>query len=43
MARTIVHIGRKIQVALDAETLPDGRTIRRDVVSCTPGPSPSCR
>lgn len=30
--RTIVHVGRKIQVALDVETLPDGREIRRDVV-----------
>lgn len=32
MPRTIVHVGRKIQVALDTETLPDGRSIRRDVV-----------
>jgi ADP-ribose pyrophosphatase len=32
MARSIVHIGRKIQVALDTELLPDGQTIRRDVV-----------
>jgi ADP-ribose pyrophosphatase len=32
MPRTIVHVGRKIQVALDTEELPDGRTIRRDVV-----------
>jgi ADP-ribose pyrophosphatase len=32
MKRTIVHIGRKIQVALDTEELPDGRSIRRDVV-----------
>jgi len=30
--RTIVHVGRKIQVAIDTETLPDGRQIRRDVV-----------
>jgi len=32
MQRTIVHVGRKIRVALDEETLPDGSTIRRDVV-----------
>jgi ADP-ribose pyrophosphatase len=32
MARTIVHRGRKIQVAIDEETLPDGRVVRRDVV-----------
>src|SRR5438477_12175667 len=32
MTRTIVHVGRKIQVALDTEVLPDGRAIRRDVV-----------
>jgi ADP-ribose pyrophosphatase len=32
MARTIVHVGRKIRVAVDEETLPDGRVIRRDVV-----------
>jgi ADP-ribose pyrophosphatase len=32
MVRTIVHVGRKIRVALDTETLPDGREIRRDVV-----------
>lgn len=32
MARTIVHVGRKIKVALDTEETPDGRTIRRDVV-----------
>ncbi len=32
MARTIVHVGRKIRVALDEELLPDGTTIRRDVV-----------
>src|SRR5216117_2313502 len=30
--RTIVHVGRKIQVALEVETLPDGQQIRRDVV-----------
>ena len=30
--RTIVHVGRKIQVAVDTETLSDGRQIRRDVV-----------
>jgi ADP-ribose pyrophosphatase len=27
-----VHVGRKIRVALDTETLPDGQTIRRDIV-----------
>ena len=32
MPRSIVHVGRKIQVALDTETLPDGSTVRRDVV-----------
>jgi ADP-ribose pyrophosphatase len=32
MGRTIVHIGRKIQVAVDEETRPDGRVVRRDVV-----------
>jgi ADP-ribose pyrophosphatase len=32
MARTIVHRGRKFQVAIDTETLADGRTISRDVV-----------
>jgi ADP-ribose pyrophosphatase len=30
--RQIIHRGRKIQVALDTETLPDGREVRRDVV-----------
>jgi ADP-ribose pyrophosphatase len=32
MARTIVHKGRKIQLAVEEETLPDGRVVRRDVV-----------
>lgn len=32
MAREIVHTGRKIQVALDTEMTPNGKTIRRDVV-----------
>src|SRR5216683_6089206 len=32
MARTIVHRGRKIQVAVDETLSPDGQTIRRDVV-----------
>jgi ADP-ribose pyrophosphatase len=32
MPRTIVHVGRKIQVALDEETGPDGHLVRRDVV-----------
>jgi ADP-ribose pyrophosphatase len=32
MPREIVHIGRKIRVAVDTSTTPDGKTIRRDVV-----------
>jgi ADP-ribose pyrophosphatase len=32
MARTIVHRGRKIQVAVDVEPGPRGGTIQRDVV-----------
>ncbi|MFN4258655.1 MAG: NUDIX hydrolase [Gemmataceae bacterium] len=32
MPRHVHYAGRKIQVALDTETLPDGREIRRDVV-----------
>jgi ADP-ribose pyrophosphatase len=32
MARTVVHRGRKIEVAIDDTVLPDGRTLRRDVV-----------
>ena len=32
MAREIVHVGRKIRVAVDTTTTPDGRTVRRDVV-----------
>jgi ADP-ribose pyrophosphatase len=32
MARDIVFRGRKIQVALDSDTLPDGRVVRRDVI-----------
>jgi ADP-ribose pyrophosphatase len=32
MARQIVHVGRKIRVAVDTTTTPDGQTIRRDVV-----------
>ena len=32
MAREIHHVGRKIKVAVDTEVLPDGTTIRRDVV-----------
>ncbi len=32
MPRTIVHVGRKIRVALDVETTPEGHEIRRDVV-----------
>jgi ADP-ribose pyrophosphatase len=32
MAREIVHVGRKIRVAVDTVTAADGSTIRRDVV-----------
>jgi ADP-ribose pyrophosphatase len=32
MSRQIIYQGRKIQVALDTEVLPDGQTVRRDVV-----------
>jgi ADP-ribose pyrophosphatase len=32
MPRQIVYTGRKIKVALDTETGPDGREVRRDVV-----------
>jgi ADP-ribose pyrophosphatase len=32
MARTIVHVGRRIQVAVDEETLSTGQVVRRDVV-----------
>src|SRR5713226_6346111 len=32
MAREIVFQGRKIKVAIDTSTLPDGRTIQRDIV-----------
>jgi ADP-ribose pyrophosphatase len=32
MSRQFVHKGRKIQVALDTYTAPDGQTITRDVV-----------
>ncbi len=32
MPRTIVHVGRKIRVAIETEVLADGREIRRDVV-----------
>jgi ADP-ribose pyrophosphatase len=32
MARTVVYRGRKIQVAVDESTAPDGRAVRRDVV-----------
>ena len=32
MPREIVHIGRKIRVAVDTSTTSDGKTIRRDVV-----------
>ncbi len=32
MPREIVHVGRRIRVAVDTTTTPDGQTIRRDVV-----------
>lgn len=32
MSREIVHVGRKIQVALDVTTTPSGETIRRDMI-----------
>ena len=32
MTQTVVHRGRKIQVAVDHVVLPDGRTVQRDVV-----------
>jgi ADP-ribose pyrophosphatase len=32
MPREIVHIGRRIQVALDITTLPDGTVIKRDMI-----------
>jgi ADP-ribose pyrophosphatase len=32
MERKVIFRGRKIQVAVDAHTLPDGQTIERDVV-----------
>jgi ADP-ribose pyrophosphatase len=32
MLRTIVHVGRKIRVAVEEEVCPDGTTVRRDLV-----------
>lgn len=32
MPREIVHVGRKIRVAVDTTTTPDGQTVRRDVI-----------
>jgi ADP-ribose pyrophosphatase len=32
MSREIVHVGRKIKVALDTSTTADGKTIRRDLI-----------
>ena len=32
MSREVVHRGRKIQVVLDTTVLPDGTTIRRDMI-----------
>jgi ADP-ribose pyrophosphatase len=32
VSRKIIHRGRKIQVAIDTETLPDGQVFQRDVV-----------
>ncbi len=32
MPREIVHVGRKIQVAIDTQTMADGTVIRRDMI-----------
>ena len=32
MGREIVHVGRKIRVAVDTTTAPDGSIIRRDAI-----------
>jgi ADP-ribose pyrophosphatase len=32
MAREMVHVGRKIRVAIDTEVAPDGTVIRRDMI-----------
>jgi ADP-ribose pyrophosphatase len=32
MSRQIVHVGRKIRVAVDTNTAADGSTVRRDVI-----------
>ncbi|HVK18817.1 MAG TPA: NUDIX hydrolase [Fimbriiglobus sp.] len=32
MPREIVHVGRRIRVAVDTTTTPDGQTIKRDVI-----------
>jgi ADP-ribose pyrophosphatase len=32
MPRDIVHVGRRIRVAVDTTTAPDGSTIRRDMI-----------
>jgi len=32
MSREIVHVGRKIRVAVDTTTAPDGKTIKRDAI-----------
>lgn len=32
MGREIVHVGRKIRVAIDVSQTPDGQTIRRDMI-----------
>jgi ADP-ribose pyrophosphatase len=32
MPREIIHSGRRIKVAVDTSTLPDGQTIRRDMI-----------
>ena len=32
MAREIVHVGRKIKVAVDTTTAPDGTIVRRDAI-----------
>ena len=32
MSREIVHVGRRIRVAVDTTTAPDGRVIKRDMI-----------
>ena len=32
MPREVVHVGRRIRVAVDTTTAPDGSVIRRDMI-----------